>query len=112
VKTGRHDTNGQAWPKFHSSSVDVRLSLHGGSGTQDNKGHPRERYEAVANASEPSHARLRSAYTTKSAGPETAVTTSRVRAGDAAPYPPLNEAVAAHAKLWKSKLKWGYSAPA
>jgi predicted DNA-binding WGR domain protein len=28
------------------------------------------------------------------------------------PYPPLNEAVAAHAKLWKSKLKWGYSAPA
>jgi predicted DNA-binding WGR domain protein len=28
------------------------------------------------------------------------------------PTLPLNEAVAAHAKLWKSKLKWGYSAPA
>ena len=34
------------------------------------------------------------------------------RPGDAAPYPPLNQAVAAHAKLWKSKLKVGYSAPA
>ena len=47
---------------------------------KDNEGDLRERHEAVATTSEPSHARLRSAYTTRSAGPETAATTSRVTA--------------------------------
>src|SRR3954466_9614329 len=47
---------------------------------KDNEGDLAERHEAVANTSEPSHARLRSAYTTRSAGPETAATTSRVTA--------------------------------
>ena len=47
---------------------------------KDNEGDLRERHEAVANTSEPSHARLRFAYTTRSAGPETAATTSRVTA--------------------------------
>jgi hypothetical protein len=46
----------------------------------DNEGDLRERHEAGANTSEQSHARLRSAYTTRSAGPETAATTSRVTA--------------------------------
>ena len=47
---------------------------------KDNEGDLRERHEAVANTSEPSHARLRSAYTTRSAGPEAAAITSRVTA--------------------------------
>src|SRR3954463_14194125 len=47
---------------------------------KDNAGDLRERHEPKADTSEPSRARLRSAYTTRSAGPETAATTSRVTA--------------------------------
>ena len=63
------EDRGELWKFFDKLETD-----------KDNEGDLRERHEAGANTSEPSHARLRSAYTTRSAGPETAATTSRVTA--------------------------------